>query len=109
MSATLPTGFPHITVDDDGVARVAGSRLKVVHLVAARKAWNWTAEDLAAQFPPLTLAQVHAALAFYYDHQAELDDALRQEEHLAEQLRDQLDDGELRAKLAERLAARNQP
>jgi uncharacterized protein (DUF433 family) len=104
MPATLPTNYPHIAVDGDGVARVAGTRLKVTHLASAKRTGNWTAEELATQFPPLSLAQVYAALAYYYDHQTELDEAIRADAELAEELRPHLEDGELRAKLAGRLS-----
>jgi hypothetical protein len=30
-------------------------------------------------FPDLSMAQIHAALAYYYDHQAQLDGQIRQE------------------------------
>ena len=32
-----------------------------------------SAEELVRTFPHLTLAQVHDALSYYYDHQAEID------------------------------------
>jgi hypothetical protein len=32
-----------------------------------------TPDDIVTEFPQLTLADVHAALAYYYDHQAEID------------------------------------
>ena len=63
----------HIAVDEQGIARVAGSRIKVTHLVMMRLHHGLTPEDLAKELPPLTLAEVHAALAYYYDHQADLD------------------------------------
>jgi uncharacterized protein (DUF433 family) len=30
-------------------------------------------QEILAEFPDLSLAQVHSALAYYYDHQAEID------------------------------------
>jgi uncharacterized protein (DUF433 family) len=79
----------HIDMDEKGVARIAGQRTKVIHLVMDKLANGWTPEEIHAQHPHLSLAQIHAAFAYYYDHQAELDaqidrtlvesDALRQE------------------------------
>ena len=60
-------------MDDAGVARIAGTRLKVVHLVMDQTAHGSTPEQMREQFPPLTLAQVYAALTYYHDHKAELD------------------------------------
>jgi uncharacterized protein (DUF433 family) len=63
----------HIEVDDRGVARVAGTRLKVAHLIMDQMANGSSPEQLREQFPPLTLAQVHAALTYYHDHKDQLD------------------------------------
>ena len=70
----MPVVIPsHITVDDRGVARIDDTRLKVIHLVAAWKSGAATPEGLQAAYPQLSLAQVHAALSYYYDNQAAID------------------------------------
>jgi uncharacterized protein (DUF433 family) len=33
-------------------------------------AYGWSPEEMHYQHPPLSLAQIHAALAYYFDHQA---------------------------------------
>jgi uncharacterized protein (DUF433 family) len=63
----------YIEVDDDGIARVAGSRVKVIHLAMEKQANGWDADQLHESFPQLTLTQLHLALAYYYGHQAECD------------------------------------
>lgn len=63
----------HITIDENGVVRIGDTRMKVRHLVEAWKAEGATPEQLLESFPHLTLAQIHAALSYYYDHQAEMD------------------------------------
>jgi uncharacterized protein (DUF433 family) len=63
----------HIALDDQGIARITGTRMKVIHLVMDKMANNSTPEDMARAFAPLSLAQIHAALSYYYDHQAQLD------------------------------------
>ncbi|HSZ57103.1 MAG TPA: hypothetical protein VK797_15655 [Tepidisphaeraceae bacterium] len=35
--------------------------------------YKWDAEQIQRQHPHLSLAQIHSALANYYDHQAQLD------------------------------------
>jgi uncharacterized protein (DUF433 family) len=70
----MPTTIAnHITVDDKGVARVTGTPLKVILLVEAWKAGPSTAEKLRESYPQLTMAQIHAVLSYYYDHQTEID------------------------------------
>jgi len=52
---------------------IAGTNIKVVELVLEKTAYGWSAEELHFQHPYLTLGQIHSALAYYWDHQEELD------------------------------------
>lgn len=60
-------------MDDQGVARIEGSRIKVMHLVMEKTANGWTPEEVQRQFPHLSLAQVYAAFAYYHAHRDEID------------------------------------
>jgi uncharacterized protein (DUF433 family) len=62
-----------VLVDDAGVAWIEDTNVKVVEIVLARLAHGWSPEEVHFQHPDLSLAQIHAALTWYYDHQAELD------------------------------------
>ncbi len=81
-----PTEHNHIVVDDEGRALIAGTRFKVRELVKAHLAYGWSPEELQWQYPDVTLAQVYAALAYYYDHEsafnAEIQEGLAQFERL---------------------------
>lgn len=72
--ATVETRYEHIVLEDGQIPQIARTTMKVVELVAAQQAYGWSPEELAAQFPHLTLGQIHSALAYYWDHQAELDE-----------------------------------
>lgn len=63
----------HIWLDDAGRAWVDDTNVKVVELAMDHVAYGWSAEALREQFPHFSLAQIHAALGHYYDHQAEFD------------------------------------
>ena len=47
--------------------------MKVVELIVEKFAHGWSAEELCFQHPYLTLGQIYSALAYYADHQAELE------------------------------------
>lgn len=66
MSPTIV--YPHLSVDANGVVRIAGTRYKVRHLAAEHYAHGWTAEELLRQHPDLQPQQVYAALVYFYDH-----------------------------------------
>jgi len=61
----------HIRLDERGVAWIDATRVKVIEVALDHIAYGWSAEEIHRQQPHLSLAQAHAALAFYYDHQAE--------------------------------------
>lgn len=83
MPATAETA-PHIVHDEHGVAWVDDTNVKVVELALDHLAYGWSADAIHEQFPHLTLAQIHAALAFFYDHQAEFaHEILRRERAVA--------------------------
>jgi uncharacterized protein (DUF433 family) len=63
----------HILRDDRGVAWIGESNVKVIEVVLDHLAYGWSADAIHEQHPHLSLAQIHAALAFYYDHQAEFE------------------------------------
>jgi uncharacterized protein (DUF433 family) len=75
-----------LRVDEEGEIRVGATRVTLESLVAdfSRGA---TAEQIAHDFPSLSLAEVYAAVAYYLKHQAELDAYLSQREHSADQFR----------------------
>lgn len=57
---------------------VSGTTMKVIELVMAQRAHGWSPEELSFQFPHLSMAQIHAALAYYWDHREELDADMQQ-------------------------------
>ena len=72
--ATVETRYEHIVLEDGRVPLIAGTTMKVVELVTAQQAYGWSPEELAFQFPYSTMGQIHSALAYYWDHQTELDE-----------------------------------
>lgn len=96
----------HIYIDENGRAWVAGTNTKVIEIVAERMAYWWSPEELHLQHPHLTLAQIHAALAYYYDHQAELDDDIAAQLTEFDQMRADAKDSFSRRNLEERKYSR---
>ena len=70
------SGTLHIHRDERGVAWIDDTNVKVVEIVLDHLQGQ-SAEDIRADYSHLTLAQIHAALAYYYDHQPETDELIR--------------------------------
>jgi uncharacterized protein (DUF433 family) len=62
-----------IELDQDGVPWITGANTKVVEVVLDKMAHGSSPEEMHLQYPHLSLAQIHAALSYYYEHQTELD------------------------------------
>ena len=62
----------YIEINDRGVAKLIGSRAKVNQIVMDLQN-GLTPERIHEEYPHLSMAQIHAALAYYYDHRAEID------------------------------------
>lgn len=65
---------------------IAGTGITVMTIVLAHTTGDKFMPEIIAEHYRLTLGQVHAALAYYYFHQAELDENLRQEMEETERL-----------------------
>jgi uncharacterized protein (DUF433 family) len=63
----------HIHLDDNGAAWIDDTNTKVIEVVLDQLAYGWSPEEIHFQHTHLSLAQIHAALSYYHDHQMELD------------------------------------
>ncbi|HET6879793.1 MAG TPA: DUF433 domain-containing protein [Pirellulales bacterium] len=66
--------YPHIIKEDGKPARLENHpRVRVAQVVMDYLAYGWSADEIHRQHPHLALAEVHAAMGYYYDNQAEVD------------------------------------
>lgn len=72
---------------------IAGTGLRVTDLVIAHLFHNRAPEELASDYE-LPMAHVHAALAYYYQHKAELDEDIRQQILRARNLKENMSSGQ---------------
>ena len=93
------TRYEHIVLDTRGVPHIAGTTMKVIELVGAQTAYGWSPEELHFQFPHLSLGQIHSALAYYWDHQDELDQDIAHRSAAVERQRRDAAGAPLRARL----------
>lgn len=91
----------HIRLDERGTAWIDDTNTKVSEVAQDMLAHGWSPEEIHFQHAHLSLAQIHAALGFYYDHKTEMDEAIRRSLQNAEKLRTQAGDSPLRKRLRE--------
>ena len=97
--STVKTKYEHVVLNEANVPTIAGTTLKVVELVLEKTAYGWSPEELHFQHPYLTLGQIHSALAYYWDHQEELDRDMERRLDLSERLRKQMSPSPLAIRL----------
>lgn len=98
--------YPHIEMSANGAAVIAGTRTKVVEVVLDRLAHHWDADEIHRQHPHLSLAQIYAALAYYHDHQDEIEREIEERLERIERIARAQPPSVLQAKLRE---LRNRP
>lgn len=83
---------PHIAISEDvagGKPRIAGHRITVQHIVIWHERMGLSADKIASN-QGLTLAEIYAALTYYYDHRQEIDEAILADESYVVELRKQI-------------------
>lgn len=68
------------------MAWIQGTRIKVIEVALDKIANGSSPEGIHFQYPHLSLAQIHSALAYYYDHQTEFDSEIRRQLERIDQL-----------------------
>jgi uncharacterized protein (DUF433 family) len=70
-----------------GKACIAGHRIRVMDIVVMHERAGMSPDEIVDQFPSITLADVHAALAYYFDHRDEIEAEFRREREIADQMK----------------------
>ena len=89
----------HIEIDDQGVAWIAGANTKVIEVVLDKLAYGWSPEEMHFQHPHLSLAQIHAALSYYYEHEEQLNSDIARRREEVEKMAAESAESPLRRKL----------
>lgn len=85
------TTYAHIGRKASGKAVVEGTRIAVADIASLAEE-GLSPSQIQEQYDVLTLAQIHAALAYYYDHRDEIAEERKRAEEAAENLRHRFPD-----------------
>jgi uncharacterized protein (DUF433 family) len=102
----IPPSLADLIVKTPGVcggqARIAGTRIKVKHVYTWVEQMGMSAIQVVAEYPHLTRAQVHAALAYYWCHQDEIHKDIENEDKLIAELKAKSGPSRIQQPLADR-------
>ncbi|MDY6781139.1 MAG: DUF433 domain-containing protein [Cyanobacteriota bacterium] len=72
--------YPHIEKNENHPARLQRlPRIRVAQIVMDYLAYGWSIEEICRQHLYLKPAEAHTAMAYYFDHQEEIELEIRQE------------------------------
>jgi len=69
---------------------IAGTRVRVQDVVLDHERQGLSPDEIARELASVSLAQVHSALAYYFDHKEEVWSCIREDAAFAESMREQL-------------------
>lgn len=72
-----------------GKACITGHRVRVMDIAIWYEQMGMSPDEIVSQIPTMVLSDVHAALAYYYDHIDEIRDDIRRNDQIAVQFRKQ--------------------
>ena len=96
-----------LKADSDGVMRVGDTRVTLDTVVHTFEQGH-TAEEIVSHYPALRLADVYAVIAYYLNHQVEVQAYLRQQQEEAQKIWEQIETKTDYQAFRERLLARHQ-
>jgi uncharacterized protein (DUF433 family) len=70
-----------------GKPRIDGHRIKVEHIAVCYERMGMNPDEIVTSHPTINLAQVHAALAYYYEHKQEIDADIEEGKRFVEELK----------------------
>ena len=75
---------------------IAGTRIRVWDIYVHHERLGKSPDEIVRAYPHITLADVHAALAYYWDHKDEIDQQMKDADEFVAELRDSTEASPLR-------------
>ena len=85
-----PTAQKHIESREGvcgGKPCVAGTRIRVWDIYVHHEVRGMTPDEIVTQYPELSLADVHAAMAYYWDNREAIDKQMKDADEFVDQLK----------------------
>jgi uncharacterized protein (DUF433 family) len=79
--------YPHLWFDDRGRPWIDDTNIKVIEVVLDHTASGMSPQQIHDEYPDLSLAQIHAALTYYFDHKQAMDDEIERQRREYETMR----------------------
>jgi uncharacterized protein (DUF433 family) len=108
MSLSIHSDLPPLRATDDGVVRIAGTRIPLERVVRAFLS-GMTPEQIAQDFDSLKLEDVYAVINYYLHHRSEVDAYVAKAENAGAEIRKEIEKAFDPADIRARLLSRRRP
>ena len=71
--------YPYIEKLEDDPARLERVRVRIAQIAMDYLEHGWSVDEMCRQHPYLSLSEAHSAMAYYFDHQDEIDREIAEE------------------------------
>ncbi len=102
---TTGSAVDEVSVNERKQPVIAGTTMKVIELVSEHITYGWSPEEIKYQHPTLSMGQIYAALAYYWDHKEEIERQIEEQSQAVNRLRLASPDSPVRLRLRARGAA----
>ena len=84
---TAATAYPHVEKTGHDPAHLQRlPRIRIAQIVVDYLNHGWSADEIVIHYPHLKPAEVHSAMAYYFDHEDEIDGEIADEQLLIAEL-----------------------
>src|SRR6266404_3217490 len=87
-----------------GRPRIDGHRITVADVAIWRERMGMDPDEIVSAYPSITLSDVHAALAYYYENREQMDASIREDEQFVAEMRARAEPTTVQHKLRQRKA-----
>jgi len=94
-------GYKYVAIDERGIPLIKPTTMKIIELISERRVFRFGVERQQEGHPYLTIAQIHSALSYYFDHKKEIEDDIKRRNEFVEEMRKKMGP----SPLAERIKA----
>jgi uncharacterized protein (DUF433 family) len=101
IMALIRTDYKYIQINENGIATIADTTMKVIELITSVKAYDWNPDELHTNYPYLSMSQIHSALAYYWDHKTDMDAEIERIDQWAANARHQAEESPIARRLRE--------
>ncbi|MEK7395833.1 MAG: hypothetical protein AAB116_02740 [Candidatus Poribacteria bacterium] len=92
-------GYKYVAIEEEGIPTIKPTTMKIELLIKERRMFGFGVKRQQEGHPYLTIAQIHSALSYYFDHKKEIDADIKRRNKFVEEMRKKMGPSPLAEKI----------